>query len=566
MIDHTQLAQQLQQLDRKGYKAYNSIQGTYRFPEFTLILDRIQGDPFAKPSQCRIQIPQEIAGFPVDLYANPSRAVGLRDFLVRQFSQVAQQIQQRLGTGNSGLIAMVQPGSEILERTCVFIDDQQVELRFWLGLPAQGRRINGYQAAELLCTKIPQLVACLCYAQLPTEAVQHHIATNEDADWLRQQLSLQNLVAFVADGAILPRRSGIDDRPLDTAIPFTSPAALRVEFQCPHRGLISGLGIRPGVTLIVGGGYHGKSTLLKALELGIYNHIPGDGREFVITHADAVKIRAEEGRPVTHLDLSPFINHLPYQQPTTQFSTSNASGSTSQAANILEALELEAKVLLVDEDTTATNLMIRDRRMQALIAKGQEPITPFIDQIRPLYTVQGVSSILVMGGSGDYFEVADTVIAMTAYQPKDVTAHAHQIAAQYPSDRNYEAGQPLGASRPRCLKLDPVALVWNDRPTKIKVHDLRQIILGREAIDLTQVEQLVESGQLRAIAAAIQWLHRQYPGSNLSFAAGIAAVMSTVAAAGLSSLSPFPESDFVYFRRFELAAALNRWRSLRIED
>jgi predicted ABC-class ATPase len=566
MMDYTQLAQQLQQLDGKGYKAYKSIQGTYRFPEFTLILDRIQGDPFAKPSQGRIQIPQEIASFPVDLYANTSRAVGLRDFLTRQFSQVAQQIQQRSGTGNSGLIAIAPLGSEILERTCAFINTQQVELRFWLGLPAQGRRINGYQAAELLCTKIPQLAAGLYYSQLPEQAIQHHVATNEDADWLRQQLPLQNLVAFVADGAILPRRSGVDDRPLPTAIPFTSPTSLRVEFQCPHRGCITGLGIRPGVTLIVGGGYHGKSTLLKALELGIYNHIPGDGREFVITHVDAVKIRAEEGRPVVHLDLSPFINHLPYQQSTTQFSTSNASGSTSQAANILEALELEAKVLLVDEDTTATNLMIRDRRMQALIAKDQEPITPFIDQIRPLFTEQGVSSILVMGGSGDYFEVADTVIAMRAYRPEDVTADAHQIAAQYPSDRICEARQPIRASRPRFLKLDPAALAWNHRPANIKVHDLRQIILGQDAIDLTQVEQLVESGQLRAIATAIQWLHQQYPESNLSFAAGMAAVMSTIATAGLSSLSPFPESDFVYFRRFELAAALNRWRSLRIEN
>lgn len=565
MTDHTRLAEQLQHLDGKGYKAYKSIRGEYYFPKFTLKIDRVQGDPFAKPSQCRVLIPQQIAGLPAELYANRSREVGLRDFLTRQFHQLAQQRQYRSGTGNSGLIAITHPGPEILERTAAFIDDEQVELRFWVGLPARGRRIDGWQAADLLCEQIPQLVEGMLYAQLPTQPLQNHIDTHEDADWLRQQLSAQGLVAFVADGAILPRRSGIDSRPLESATPFQSPASLRVEFSCPHRGSITGMGIPEGITLIVGGGYHGKSTLLKALELGIYNHIPGDGRECVVTHADAVKIRAEEGRPVTGLDLSPFINHLPHQQTTTQFYTTNASGSTSQAANIIEALELEAQVLLIDEDTTATNLMIRDRRMQSLIAKDQEPITPLIDQIRPLYEDHGVSSILVMGGSGDYFEVADTVIALTAYRPENVTAQAREIAVQYPSDRTCEAGQPISLQPPRILQLNPSSLEWKGRPAKVKVHELREIILGREAIDLSQVEQLVESGQLRGIAAAILYLH-QSPPADLNVVSAIQAIMSKLSTEGLSSISRFPEGDFVGFRRFELAAALNRWRDLNLAD
>ncbi|BDM77515.1 ABC-ATPase domain-containing protein [Acaryochloris marina] len=565
MTHHTRLVEQLQQLDAKGYKAYKIIRGAYDFPRFTLVIDRVQGDPFAKPSQCRVLIPQTIAGFPAALYANHSRAVGLRDFLTRQFHQLAQQRQRRSGTGNSGLIAITQPGPEIIERTAAFIDDEQVELRFWVGLPARGRRIDGWQAAALLCEQIPQVVEGLLYAQLPTQQLQHYIDTQEDADWLRQQLSTQGLVAFVADGAILPRRSGIDRRPLDAATPFQSPESLRVEFHCPHRGAITGMGIPEGITLIVGGGYHGKSTLMKALELGIYNHIPGDGREYVVTNGDAVKIRAEEGRPVTGVDLSPFINHLPHQQNTTQFYTANASGSTSQAANIIEALELDAKVLLIDEDTTATNLMIRDRRMQSLITKDQEPITPLIDQIRPLYEEHGVSSILVMGGSGDYFEVADTVIALSSYRPENVTGQAHAIAGQYPSDRTCEAGQPIGTHQPRTLHLNPSALEWKGRPAKVKVHELREIILGREAIDLNQVEQLVESGQLRAIAAAILYLH-QSPPTDLDFAQAIRALLSQLSTDGLSALSSFPEGDFVVFRRFELAAALNRWRDLTLED
>lgn len=565
MTDHTRLAEQLQQLDGQGYKAYKSIRGEYYFPKFTLRIDRVQGDPFAKPSQCRVFIPQQIADFPAELYANHSREVGVRDFLTRQFHQLAQQHQRRSGTGKSGLIAITQPGPEILERTAAFIDDEQVEIRFWVGLPARGRRIDGGQAVDLLCEQIPRLVEGVLYAQLPTQTLQHHIDTHEDADWLRQQLSSQGLVAFVADGAILPRQSGIDSRPLDAATPFQSPESLRVDYHCPHHGAISGMGIPAGITLIVGGGYHGKSTLLKALELGIYNHIPGDGREFVVMDADAVKIRAEEGRPVTGLDLSPFINHLPHQQTKTRFCTTNASGSTSQAANIIEALELEAKVLLIDEDTTATNLMIRDRRMQSLIAKDQEPITPLIDQIRPLYEDHGVSSVLVMGGSGDYFEVADTVIALSSYRPKNVTEKALEIAAKYPSDRTCEAVQPIGTHPPRNLHLKPSSLEWKGRPAKVKVHELREIILGREAIDLSQVEQLVEAGQLRAIAAAILYLHHSPP-TDLNFSTAIQAILSKFSTEGLSTLSSFPEGDFVAFRRFELAAALNRWRDLSLED
>jgi len=165
---------------------------------------------------------------------------------------------------------------------------------------------------------------------------------------LRQQLPERGLVAFIPDGAILPRRSGVDERPLlADAVPFHSPETLRVEFTCPNRGLVTGMGIPAGVTLIVGGGYHGKSTLLRAIELGVYNHIPEDGRELVVTHPAAMKIRAEDGRSIASVDISPFINQLPQGRSTRQFSSTNASGSTSQAANIMEALEAEAKLLLV---------------------------------------------------------------------------------------------------------------------------------------------------------------------------------------------------------------------------
>jgi predicted ABC-class ATPase len=561
MSSQASLRQLLRQIDQQHYKAYKALQGSYEFADFTLLFDRIQGDPFASPSQCRVRISQAIAGFPKDLYCNHSRAIALRDYLTRQFDRAAQSIRQHRGSGSSGLIAIAQPKQTMLERTSAFIDDDWLEMRFVVGLPAFGRRVAGLQAEALLCNDVPQLVDRVLYRALDVSAVQRHVEVAEDADWLRQQVVERGLVAFVADGSVLPRRSGVDDRPLvETSLPFQSPGSLRVAFTCPNRGVVTGMGIPAGVTLIVGGGYHGKSTLLRAIELGVYNHIPDDGREFVITHPAAVKVRAEDGRSVAGVDLSPFINHLPQGRSTVQFSTQNASGSTSQAASIIEALEAGTKLLLIDEDTAATNFMIRDRRMQALIAKEQEPITPFIDKVRQLYTEYGVSTILVMGGSGDYFDVADTVIAMQEFQPQDVTAQAQAIAQQYVTDRAPEGGTQFGTLTPRRLSVQSAS--DDDRPPKRKVRDLDTIVLGHEEIDLSAVEQIAETGQLRAIAAMLIYLQQHYLDGTHPLTEVLDYAMADLAAGGFDHLTGFPQGDFARFRQFELAAAVNRWRSI----
>jgi predicted ABC-class ATPase len=560
------LRQQLLDLHQKSYSAYKQIRGTYTFPGFTLIIDWVQGDPFASPSQCRVQVPQALAAFPETLSASPSREIALRDYLTRQFAQAAQAICQRCGSGNSGLIAISQPGPEILNRTTVMLTPDAVEARFVVGLPAHGRRIAGWDAATLFGEQLPQLVAStMSYAELDADDLRAQVETAEDADWLRHQLSTNGLVAFVANGAILPRRSGVDKRSLqEGAITFQSPATLQVQFDCPNRGLITGMGIPKGVTLIVGGGYHGKSTLLKAIERGIYTHIPGDGREFVVTDPTAVKIRAEEGRSITSVDLSPFINHLPQGQSTHQFSTQNASGSTSQAANLIEALEVGARVLLIDEDTAATNLMIRDRRMQALIAKDKEPITPFIDKARQLSTEKSVSTILVMGGSGDYFEVADTVIAMSEFEPQEVTAQATAIAQQYPTARASEEGSAFGSITSRHISWESFAPLSDRRPSHWKVRDHQTLVCQQDTIDLRDVEQLVDKGQLNAIAAAIVFLQRQQWAQDQALAEVLTRLMRELQTHSLDLISPFPQGNLAEFRPYELAAAINRWRRLQV--
>ncbi|NES42988.1 ABC-ATPase domain-containing protein, partial [Moorena sp. SIO2C4] len=559
MATSNQLESLLLQLDDRSYKSYRDIKGSYQFPDFTLVIDRVQGDPFASPSQVRVYLPQSVAGFPSELYRTDSRAIALEDYLTRSFDWVAGEMSCRRGTGNSGLIAITRVGQSVLERTSALVSDQGVEIRFVVGLPARGRRISGRQAAEMLCQDIPDIIdQSIKYEVLDPAEIKHHVETVEDADWLRQQLGPRELVAFIPNGAILPRSSGVDDKPLqEDAIAFQSPKTLQVAFTCPNRGLITGMGIPEGITLIVGGGYHGKSTVLKAIELGVYNHIPGDGRELVVTNPTAVKIRAEDGRGISGVDISPFINQLPQGRSTEKFSTTNASGSTSQAANIMEALEAGTELLLVDEDTAATNFMIRDRRMQELIAKDKEPITPFIDKVQQLYTEYGVSTILVMGGSGDYFDVADTVIAMDNFQPQDVTEKAQLIAEKYFTERSAEGGKHFGTITPRVPLAHGIDPSRGRKAVKLKVRDVDEVGFGAENIDLSAVEQIVEVGQLRAISKALVYAKEHYIDERLTLSEILALVMRDIEEEGFDVLTFFPEGDLVQFRPLELAAALN---------
>jgi predicted ABC-class ATPase len=569
MADKQQLVSILQRLDGRGYPAYKDIRGHYTFDTFTLFVDYVQGDPFAAPSRLRVRVPMSVANFPKSACNNRSRSIALRDFLSRKFSEACRRrSDSSRGSGKSGLISMPQPGQQILERSAVVVTSEYIEARFTVGLPARGRRILGQQASRMLTTDISAIVdTALQYKNLDSTRLTRHLNAAEDADSLREQLSPLGLVAFVADGAILPRRSGIDDRPFTgAAVPFSSPASLRVNIVLPHTGSVSGMGIPRGVTLIVGGGYHGKSTLLTALEKGVYNHLPGDGRELVVSRARAVKIRAEDGRRVEGVDIRPFIANLPNGVDSATFSSANASGSTSQAANIMEALEVGTDLLLLDEDTCATNLMIRDARMQTLVEKAGEPITPFIDRVRHLAN-RDVSSILVLGGSGDYFDVADTVIRMDHYIPSNVTEEAKTIADRQPTGRRVESSEGLWPEMSRRvpipLSLDPSK---GRRAVNIKGRALRAVTFGTEEIDMSAVTQLVDEGQLVAIGLALNVAREQFMNQQSTVTEVVNEVLALIEARGLDSLNRYPVGNLVAFRPYELAAALNRLRTLRVNN
>ncbi|MGD2068151.1 MAG: ABC-ATPase domain-containing protein [Gemmatimonadota bacterium] len=561
-----ELRERLERIDGRGYGAYKELRGRWAVGDWTLDVAWVQGDPYAHPSRLRALLDPEVANLPPELLSSRSRRVGLACHLARAFDRAADGARSSRGSGRSGDVLIYAPGQEVLEQTAVQVGaDGAVEARFYVGLPARGRRILGRQASELLAEDVAGAVeGSLRAAAHDPDALRRAAEVNEDADHLRDRLPDLGLVAFVADGAVLPRRSGVDDRPMrgDGVVPFESPEPLRVEVTLPNRGTVSGMGLRPGVTLVVGGGFHGKSTLLRALEQGVYNHRPGDGRERVVADPGSVKIRSEDGRAVAGVDISAFIDGLPFDADTRAFTTPNASGSTSQAAIIAEALEAGATTLLVDEDTAATNFMIRDRRMQALVPKADEPITPFVDRVRDLFEELGVSSVLVLGGSGDYLEVADTVIVMRDYRPLDATERAREVARDLPTGRAPESGHPLGARPSRIPLPDSIDLRRGKRPVSVKVRSRQRIEVGRVDVDLSAVEQLVSRSQVRALAEALALARLRFVDGGRTLSAILDAVEDAVRNEGLDVLDERGSGDLAAFRRFELAAALSRLRTL----
>lgn len=495
MRTQEELRAQLRQIDHKGYKAYKVLEGEYDFGAYRLCIDHVQGDPFATPSRVRI-VYRNQGNIAPEYFEGKHRRTAVEDYLLRRLHRNLRICgdRERKGSGKSGLVTACRTGQEILERTAMRISAQAIEARIEVGFPAFGRTIAAGELGQILFGLLPEVAEkTFRFGKIMQKELQETAALADDQNYIRGQLEAQGLVAFVADGSVLPRESGVSQRPMKNAVVFKSPESLAVTMQLPHRGALRGMGIRRGITVIAGGGFHGKSTLLKALERGVYNHISGDGREFVLTDESAFKLRAEEGRCIHEADISMFISNLPTKADTTRFSTENASGSTSQAANTVEALAVGSTVLLIDEDTSATNFMIRDDRMAQLVSDEKEPITPFIRKIRSLYQDLGVSTVLVAGSSGDYLSVADTVLQMDCYEAKDVTQRAKQLAGILTEEKAEE-------------KVWLKKAVSRKKIEKVRVHGWDTLSLDKTEIDLRYLEQIVDESQTAALAYIIQYI------------------------------------------------------------
>lgn len=558
------LKRELDRINGRGYKSYKDLEDQYKFDNYVLSIDHVQGDPFASPSRVRVIVENKVNKFPKELFNEKYKKIALCDFLTRLFSKNIYKYGEKVfGSGKSGLLEISRCPQQILERTSIVIDNEKIEARFYVGFPARGRSVLSSELEKILFNILPNIVAnTLIYTNINDKALNERINLVQDQEFIRGELKKRKLVAFVANNSILPRESGVSQKPLKDGKKFISPKELEIEFNTPNRGIIKGMGIPEGITLIVGGGYHGKSTLLRALELGVYNHIEGDGREFVITDDSALKIRAEDGRAITKTDISLFINNLPNGKDTVKFYTENASGSTSQAANIVEGIESGTRVFLIDEDTSATNFMIRDNIMQQLVAKDKEPITPFIDVARSLYNKKGISTILVAGSSGDFFDIADLVIQMDNYEPFEVTEKAKSLIKE-----NNEHSKDLDIN----INFDRVLLkgTIESGPKGIKTKTLGKdgLSINRENIDLRAVEQIVDTEQLNTIGSIMKYVENNLMGKNLTLIEITNKVINEInnnlinidnTKGGYGSLATV--------RKQELISAYNRFRKLKIKS
>jgi predicted ABC-class ATPase len=552
----------LDRIDRKGYGAYRDLSGSHDFGSFTLFVDRVQRDPFAPPSLIRVRTRKN--PFDPRLFENQVRRIAFEDFLTRSIERAIRRVVRgNRGSGGSGRVEIQRCSQIVLPRTSMVVAPDHVEARMAVGLPARGRSVDARAAKSVLLEELPEVVrrglVPAPQGGVDREKARLHVEVVEDAGQLRGLLPELGLVTFVADGAVLPRESGASDRPLaDGVVPFESPQEYRVEVDLPNGGTISGMGVPGGVTLVAGGGFHGKSTLLSALSWGVYDHVPGDGRELVVAREDAVKIRAEDGRSVSGVDISAMIGDLPGGHSTEDFSTPNASGSTSQAANIAEAIEAGTSLLLVDEDTSATNFMIRDERMRELVRS--EPISPFIDLVQPLHRSLGISTIVVVGGVGDYLDVADRVILLEDYRPSDATPRAREITQQFPP-RAPLARREVRSPRKRAIDPSSISLQRGKRRAA-RGRGLQAIELGRERVDLSYLEQLAEAGQTEAVARIIgEWVgDDEVRGMRDLLEEGL----SSVSEKGLDTLGNVRghPGEMSLPRAQELAAVINRIRPL----
>ncbi|MCD4557922.1 ABC-ATPase domain-containing protein [Schaalia sp. lx-100] len=558
-----ELISSLHRLDNRNYGSYKSVIGTWDYGDFTIAIDHIQADPYAPPSSVRLLASPSHMGLPDESLASHHARVATADFLIRTFIA-------KLGAHNSqGAIHIARIGQEILQRSTATVTSDRVEIRFQVQLPARGRTIMGHAAARLFDEDIPDLALDLCDfisdnadVHKKTADLLTHIHTYLDHQHLQTELTRKKWVAFIADGAMLARRSGVSQEPLADGVPFTSPDTLRAHVDLPYAGRISGMAIPEGVTIIVGGGYHGKSTLLSAIQRGVYAHIHGDGRELVATLPDAMKVRAADGRAVTGVDVSPFISHLPAGTDTRDFSTVNASGSTSQAAAIMEAIEFNVPVLLLDEDTCATNLLIRDSRMRALVEADREPITPFVDRVRSFAHDYGVSTIMVMGGSGDYLDVADHVLMLDTYHCYDVTNRAREVVAQMPRPVTHLDVADISLAR------TPLRSRGSGDKPRTKVSGTTHIQLDKQNVDLSDLEQIVDQGQTEAIAWGIRMVLEHLADAKTPLSELLVRMERLINSEGLDTLTKAGARPYPAFlarpRRVDLGAAISRVRHLTL--
>ncbi len=477
-------------LDGSGYKEYKKLynyevdHGIYKI-RFT----RIQGDPFAPPSI--IEATAELDNLPEpvqSLLKDQRNTVPVTDYLTRKLHTILAEESSHCGTGNSCLLGIPRPSPRILYRSSVTLEGKLLKTRFYIGLPALGRRIAGVKAARMLGKVIPRILDRYTDSMRREELVERHVRIYAIQEYIRGWLAENGYLSFIGEGSVIPRESSFSEKPLPQAVPFKPPGGLEGRI-CGDYGCFRGMLLPEGVNIIVGGAFHGKTTLLKGILEGVYDHVEGDGRELVVSRADTFMVEAEEGRIVSCVDISRMISYLPGGGSVECFSTLDASGSTSMAASISEALEAGVRHILFDEDTSATNLLYRDERMEELIP--EDPITPLSRSIRVFTDLHNVSFTAIATASSAFLDLADTVVKMKEYKPYSLKTPSENMTPRFG-----RAESPVGQ---RTYKGVRGLVKVKQQGYKLILHYER----NRYEIDASRNPRIVEAGQVKLIAGAL---------------------------------------------------------------
>ncbi len=477
-----------QSLASDVYEYYNGITLrfeciNYRFPEIMNMY---------------INVPVEI--LKIDIMKLDKISVFAEDYILRELSPIVNEYGKSMCNESKeiraqGDIRMQSVNNKIVRRTGVLYNNGKFVLKMWCRFPLIGvAAVSGKKSCRLITELLKLLDVWVENFDVNRLYKKSQIYINQCE--IRKYLKDNDYVCFIKNGSILPREKENNVSKTD-ATPFQAPSTMEYTIKLKSGEILTGMVIAKGLTVITGGGYSGKTTIIDAIESGIYNHVEGDGREYVITEETALKVYAEDGRVVNNLDMSPFFKQEISEESIEDFSTEHASGSVSQAANIIEAVYAGSKLLLIDEDKSATNFMVRDKIMRKII--NNEPIIPLTDRIDELTKKMNIAVIMVIGAISEYFNYADKILLTEDYKLYDISDNVEK------TDKIHIDDGICNWTKDRKIK-SRIGSMENCFFRTVHAENNRKIVLDNYTADVMSLTTITTNEQLNSLAFVMEKL------------------------------------------------------------
>ena len=568
MKDRKEFFNLLAEIDGKPFAEYERLLGDFDFARYVIKCSKIEITRDAENPVFNIRVPQSIAELPGHLYDSPVRRTALEDYLVRNLCAVTERIARFNESGWARRnILIAEPGQKILPRTAVIVTKEYIDARIRIALPykvyATGERlVDAEMARKVFFEDLPEVVSSSIFCcNLDLDEAEEFVNGMEDADRVRQTLSTLGLVSFVGEGSLLAREPNSDLPDYERIAPFEVSESAQTEIEVPNSGKIIGLGIPVGLTVVLGDAANGRKDFMSAIAAGVFNHIPGDGREAVVTVSDAVQIEVDRGRSVQEVNITPFLSEAEDGNPAS-YSTRSADSFISQAAGTIEALEVGARVLIFDENTSASAFLTTDARVAALL--GSTPRASLAQRARQIVDELGIS--LVIGGENlvaEYIPLADTVLKVEDFQVTNITEEAKALNLALPPEAAaVNLGPMLGRSR--WIMPSSIDAAVGNKDVVIEAVDLKAIQFGRSVIELDSVPQIADESQTLTLGLLLYYAKLRYMQEGYPLREMLDMIDRDLSSEGLGTISRDLRGDLARPRRYELAAALNRLPTFRV--